>query len=68
MQVGGPIALVQDGDTITINVDKRTIDLEVSAEELVTRRNIWKANPFKATQGTLYKVKRTMLSNAKIYI
>jgi dihydroxy-acid dehydratase len=42
-QEGGPIALVQDGDRITIDAVSRTIELEVSAEELERRRAHWSA-------------------------
>jgi dihydroxy-acid dehydratase len=55
MQDGGPIALVQDGDMISVDAEVRTIDMDVSEAELSTRRNSWKAPPLKATQGTLYK-------------
>ncbi|GMV97993.1 MAG: dihydroxy-acid dehydratase [Phycisphaerae bacterium] len=54
-QEGGPIALVQTGDVITIDATKNTIDLEVPAEELARRRSRWQAPPYKATRGTLYK-------------
>lgn len=54
-QIGGPIALVQDGDTITVDAVKNTIILEVSPEELDRRRANWVAPPLKASQGTLYK-------------
>lgn len=54
-QVGGPIALIKDGDIININVEKRAIDLQVSDEEITRRRSNWKAPAFKATKGTLYK-------------
>ncbi|RCS41200.1 dihydroxy-acid dehydratase [Bremerella cremea] len=54
-QVGGPIALAQDGDIITIDADKRVIDLEVSEEELARRKEAWTAPPFKVKRGTLYK-------------
>ena len=54
-QDGGPIALVQDGDQITIDAEANRIDLAVSADELARRRAAWKAPPFKATRGTLYK-------------
>jgi len=37
-QVGGPIALVEDGDEITIDSEKRTLDLNVSDEILEQRR------------------------------
>jgi len=54
-QEGGPIALVRDGDTISIDAKKCTVELEVSAEELARRRSQWQAPPLKATRGTLYK-------------
>jgi len=54
-QVGGPIALAQDGDIITIDADKRVIDLEVSEEELAKRKAAWTAPAYKVKRGTLYK-------------
>jgi dihydroxy-acid dehydratase len=39
--VGGPLALVEDGDTIVIDVDQRTIDLHVDEDELILRRERW---------------------------
>ncbi|KAF7288505.1 hypothetical protein HMN09_01379500 [Mycena chlorophos] len=54
-QVGGPIALVQDGDTISVDAVANTIELHVSEEELARRRANWVAPPLKASQGTLYK-------------
>ena len=41
--VGGPIGLVADGDTISIDVPARRLDLEVGADELDRRRQAWKA-------------------------
>ena len=52
---GGPIALVQTGDEITINSQKGEIDMDVSAEELEKRRTNWTQPPYKANRGTLYK-------------
>jgi len=54
-QVGGPIALVRDGDKIVIDADKRAIDVQISAEEMEKRKREFKAPPLKATRGTLYK-------------
>ena len=54
-QVGGPIALVQDGDIISVDAVKNTIELRVSPEELQKRRAAWKAPPLKVSQGTLFK-------------
>lgn len=39
--LGGPLALVQDGDTVTIDLDTRRVDLEVSEDELAARRERW---------------------------
>jgi dihydroxy-acid dehydratase len=54
-QEGGPIALVENGDQITIDSDKNTIDVDISDTEMANRRNAWQAPPFKANRGTLYK-------------
>jgi len=54
-QVGGPIALVRDGDIISVDAVENTIELQVSPEELETRRATWTAPPLKVNQGTLYK-------------
>jgi dihydroxy-acid dehydratase len=54
-QEGGPVALVKTGDKITIDAQKRTIDMDVSEAELAERRKQWKAPAYKATRGTLYK-------------
>ncbi len=40
--VGGPLALVRDGDLVTLDVDARRIDMQVSDEELARRRAEWK--------------------------
>src|SRR3984957_4897313 len=54
-QEGGPIALVRDGETVTIDAEKNRIDVDVSEAELARRRAEWKAPPYKFTRGTLYK-------------
>jgi dihydroxy-acid dehydratase len=54
-QEGGPIALVHDGDRITIDADKNRIDVALSDSELAKRRAAWQAPPYKFTRGTLYK-------------
>lgn len=54
-QDGGPIALVQNGDKITVDAEQNRIDLHVSDEELSSRRAAWVAPPLKAKRGTLYK-------------
>lgn len=54
-QCGGPIALVQDGDVISVDAVQNTLELHVSPEELEKRRAKWVAPPLKVSQGTLYK-------------
>ena len=54
-QVGGPIALIKNGDPITIDATHKTITVEISDKEMQARRKSWKAPPFKALRGTLYK-------------
>ena len=61
-QEGGPIALVEDGDTITVDASARTIEIEVEPDELQRRRSAWVAPPLKATRGTLAKYIRTVSS------
>jgi len=54
-QVGGPIALIQTGDQVTIDTESRLIDMDVSDEELEKRRQAWVAPELKVRRGTLYK-------------
>jgi dihydroxy-acid dehydratase len=54
-QEGGPIALLQDGDVITIDADAQTISVSVTDAVLNDRLSEWVAPPLKATRGTLYK-------------
>jgi dihydroxyacid dehydratase/phosphogluconate dehydratase len=39
--VGGPLALVRDGDRITLDIPNRRLDLEVAEEEMARRRSEW---------------------------
>ncbi len=61
-QDGGAIALVKDGDTISINAKTNSIILEVSEEELKERMKQWKAPALKVNRGVLYKYARTVSS------
>ena len=61
-QEGGPIALVRDGDLITIDATTRAMDVAIAAEEMAARRAAWAAPPLKATRGTLYKYIRLVQS------
>jgi dihydroxy-acid dehydratase len=53
--VGGPIALVKEGDSITIDAAKRLIQLNVPAKELARRRKAWKAPKPRYTHGLMAK-------------
>lgn len=57
-QTGGPIALVQDGDEITIDSEARRLDVNLTDKELERRRENWKAPKLKYEQGVLYKFAR----------
>ncbi len=54
--IGGPLALVQDGDEIELDVSQRRIVLQVSEAELVRRRAAWRSPPpqFERGYGKLY--------------
>ncbi len=54
-QEGGPIALVENGDVITIDAERRRLDVAVSEEEFARRRARWVMPPYKATAGALWK-------------
>ena len=59
-QVGGPIALVENGDIITIDAEKNTIDFNVSDAKLAKRRLNWKQPALKPKRGVLYKYAKTV--------
>jgi dihydroxy-acid dehydratase len=64
-QEGGTIALVENGDIITIDAKTNTIELEVSSEVLQERKNKWKAPELKFRSGVLYKYARSVASASK---
>ncbi|HET7595994.1 MAG TPA: dihydroxy-acid dehydratase [Burkholderiales bacterium] len=53
--VGGTIALVKEGDSVTIDADQRLLQLNVSEEELARRRAAWRAPEQRYTRGILAK-------------
>jgi dihydroxy-acid dehydratase len=63
--VGGPIALVKDGDEITINTETNVVDLHVSSEELENRRSQWSQPKPNYTTGALAKYATLVGSAAK---
>lgn len=54
-QAGGPIALVENGDPITIDARNNVINVAISDAEMAARRAAWTMPPYKAQRGTLYK-------------
>lgn len=54
-QEGGPIALVKNGDVITIDADTKKLSVAVDDAEMARRKAAWTMPPYKATRGTLYK-------------
>jgi dihydroxy-acid dehydratase len=61
---GGPIALVRDGDSIVLDMDRRELNLQVDAGELARRRQEWKA-PQRPLRGVLAKYARLVGSAAE---
>ena len=59
---GGPLALVEDGDVITIDAEADTIEVDLSDEELMRRRAAWQQPAPRYTRGVLAKYARTVSS------
>ena len=59
---GGPIGLVEDGDTITVDAEQRELNLAVDAEELAERRKRWRRPKPYAVNGTLAKYAKLVAS------
>ncbi len=62
--VGGPIALVEEGDTIRINIPEMKLELDVPEEELSRRRANWKPRTPKVTEGYLARYAQMVTSGA----
>ena len=60
--VGGPLALVQDGDAIVLDAQKRRLDLEVGPQELARRKAAWRAPAPRYTTGVMEKYARLVSS------
>jgi dihydroxy-acid dehydratase len=63
--VGGPLALVRNGDSITIDARKRTLTLDVSSAELKKRKQTWRAPKPRYTRGVLAKYAHTVTSASR---
>ncbi len=64
-QEGGNIALIEDGDIITIDAEKNTISVALSEEELSKRKVNWKQPELKVSKGSLYKYAKIVSSASK---
>jgi dihydroxy-acid dehydratase len=62
--VGGAIALVKEGDSITIDADQRLLQLDVSDDELAHRRSSWRPKQTKYTSGVLMKYAKLVSSSS----
>ena len=60
--LGGPIALIEDGDRITIDAEARRIEIDLSDDEMEKRRAAWKRPKSSVTRGTLAKYRAEVLS------
>lgn len=61
-QIGGNIALLKEGDVITIDAELNTINVDLTDEELAERRSNWIAPELKVKRGVLYKYAKTVSS------
>jgi len=61
-QDGGPLALIKNGDSISIDISKREMNVNLSQKELEQRKTAWKRPPLKETRGTLGKYARVVSS------
>ena len=59
---GGPIALVQDGDSVTIDADRKVLTLNIPGAELEARKGRWKAPALRVERGVLAKYARLVKS------
>jgi dihydroxy-acid dehydratase len=53
--VGGPIALVNEGDSVTIDAERRLLQVHLSDDELARRRAAWRPLPPRYTRGIMAK-------------
>jgi dihydroxy-acid dehydratase len=62
--VGGTIAFVREGDSITIDAERRLLQLNISDKELEQRRLAWRPLPPRYTRGVLVKYARQVSSSS----
>ena len=61
-QSGGPIAVVKNGDLITISAEKKELKIHLTPKELSSRFRIFKAPPLRYKSGVLFKYAKTVSS------
>ena len=59
-QEGGPLALIRNGDVITIDAEAHSLSVDLTDSELDARRAEWAMPPYKAKRGTLFKYIRNV--------
>jgi dihydroxy-acid dehydratase len=64
-QVGGPLAVLKEGDFVSIDAEHRKLNVEVNDEELATRVRNWKQPELKVKWGALYKYSKLVHSAAE---
>ena len=64
-ELGGPIALIEDGDEITIDANKDILELNISENEMKKRADLWKNPNSSPKSGVLAKYKKTVQSASK---
>jgi dihydroxy-acid dehydratase len=60
--VGGPLALLKNGDMVTIDADKKEVSVALNEQELGKRKSAWKQPPPKEKRGVLAKYAKTVTS------
>ena len=63
--VGGPIGLIQDGDIVVMDVEKRILNVEIDDKEMDKRKQAWNPIPSKYSRGVLAKYAKLVSSAAK---
>jgi len=61
-QVGGPIAILKQGDQVTIDIERRLLDVDLTDQEISNRLAKWKAPELKYKRGALYKYSKLVHS------
>ncbi len=59
-QEGGPVALIKNGDMITLDADTNQINVDISESEMSERKSGWKMPAYKAERGTLFRYIKTV--------